>query len=48
VAIAGDVLAVEAVGVALAGLDIGCDLAWNPVLCPGGLSPPPGLVMLAL
>jgi len=37
VATAGDVLAMEAVAAALAGAEIGCDLAWSPVLRPGGL-----------
>lgn len=38
VATAGDVLAMEAVAAALADAEIGCDLAWSPVLRPGGLT----------
>ena len=38
VATAGDVLAMDAVATALAGEKIGCDLAWSPVLRPGGLT----------
>jgi Polysaccharide pyruvyl transferase len=38
VATAGDVLAMDAVAAALAGAEIGCDLAWSPVLRPGGLT----------
>ena len=38
VATAGDVLAMDAVAAALADAGIGCDLAWSPVLRPGGLT----------
>jgi Polysaccharide pyruvyl transferase len=37
-ATAGDVLSMEAVRDALAAAGIGCDLAWSPVLRPGGLA----------
>jgi Polysaccharide pyruvyl transferase len=38
VATAGDVLAMEAVAAALAEAEIGCELAWSPVLRPQGLT----------
>jgi Polysaccharide pyruvyl transferase len=38
VATAGDVLAMEAVAAVLAGTEIACDLAWSPVVRPGGLA----------
>jgi hypothetical protein len=37
-ATAGDVLAMEAARAALSAAGIGCDLAWSPVLRPGGLT----------